>query len=107
MTKVEEREYYNNLLEIYGDLLSAKQRSMLFDDLCLDLSISELADNYGISRAAVNDAIQKGKAKLESYEKKLQLYEKHVKSDEIIAKLKSNTTDHRTRQLLDELEGLN
>ncbi len=62
MTKVEEREYFNNLLEIYGDLLSSKQRSMLFDDLCLDLSISELADNYGISRAAVNDAIQKGMA---------------------------------------------
>ncbi|MCD8209880.1 MAG: DNA-binding protein [Coprobacillus sp.] len=106
MNKLEERAYYNNLLDIYGELLSSKQRSILRDDLCMDLSISEIADNNRISRAAVNDAIQKGKAKLDAYESKLHLNEKQSECLDIIADLEEKCTNAEELRLLKRLEEL-
>ena len=40
----------------------------MIDYLDCDLSLSEIADNRGISRAAVEDAIKKGMKKLDAYE---------------------------------------
>ncbi len=104
MNKLKERTYYNNLLDIYGELLSSKQRSILRDDLCMDLSMSEIADNNKITRAAVNDAIQKAKSKLDFYESKLKIYEKQRDSLEIIADLKENCTNPEDLRLLNKLE---
>ena len=68
MEKLEKRLYYIELLHIYGELLSTTQKDILYDYLDVDLSISEIAENREISRAAVEDAIKKGMAKLDSFE---------------------------------------
>ncbi|MBR1423451.1 MAG: YlxM family DNA-binding protein [Ruminococcus sp.] len=64
---------YGVLLGIYGPLLTDKQRQIMelyYDD---DLSLGEIADDLGISRQGVHDAIKKGSDALDEYEEKLGL----------------------------------
>ncbi|MCR5142682.1 MAG: putative DNA-binding protein [Ruminococcus sp.] len=61
------------LLGIYGGLLTERQydiMSMYFDD---DLSLSEIAEQFGISRQGVHDTVKRGEETLENYEKVLGL----------------------------------
>lgn len=88
MELLEKRIYYIELLHIYGVLLSDTQKSILEDHLECDLSLSEIADNRGISRAAVDDAIKKGMKKLDAYEEALKLKLKNNKIMENIQVLK-------------------
>ncbi|MCD8203553.1 MAG: hypothetical protein LUB56_00275 [Coprobacillus sp.] len=107
MNNIEERDYYNNLLDIYGELLSKKQKTILYEAFSLDISYSELAIEYNVSRSAINDAIQKGKDKLDKFEKDLKIYENSVKTLEITAKLKEDNEDLKDNQLIDEIERMN
>ena len=61
------------LLDLYGGLLTEKQRDimdMYYND---DFSLGEIADHYDISRQGVHDAIKRGDEALEEYESKLGL----------------------------------
>ncbi len=107
MNNLEERDYYNNLLDIYGDLLSKTQKKILYEAFSLDISYSELAIQYNVSRSAINDAIQKGKDKLDKFEKDLKIYENSVRTLEITAKLRDVNEDLKDSNLLDELERMN
>ena len=48
------------LCEVYGNLLTKKQLSILQDYYDKDLSLSEIAQNQEITRQAVRDIIKKG-----------------------------------------------
>ena len=52
------------LCEVYGNLLTKKQLSILQDYYDKDLSLSEIAQNQEITRQAVRDIIKKGENKL-------------------------------------------
>ena len=58
------------LYQLYGNLLSQKQFEFIDDYYNNDLSLSEIAENHGITRQAVRDVIQKGEKKLFYYEEK-------------------------------------
>ena len=88
MELLEKRLYYIELLRLYGELLSDTQKAILEDYLECDLSLSEIADNRGISRAAVDDAIKKGTKKLDAYESTLQVLGKKEKIIENVQVLK-------------------
>lgn len=64
------------LCQIYGPLLTEKQLQILEDYYNLDLSLSEIAENNGITRQAVRDIIKKGETKLFNYEEKLKIMKK-------------------------------
>ena len=66
---------YNDLLSLYGNLLSETQKSILEDYYSFNLSISEIAENRGVSRAAIEDAIKKGKKKLDEIETQVGNYQ--------------------------------
>ncbi len=59
------------LLDIYGDMLTEKQRSFLEYYYNDDLSLSEIAENEGITRQGVRDAIKRAEALLFDMESKL------------------------------------
>ncbi|MBR3511718.1 MAG: putative DNA-binding protein [Clostridia bacterium] len=61
------------LLDIYENLLTEKQRELLNDYYNNDLSLSEIAENEGITRQAVRDNLKKGENNLLEYESKLSL----------------------------------
>ena len=88
MELLEKRIYYIELLHLYGELLSDTQKTILEDYLECDLSLSEIADNRSVSRAAIEDAIKKGMKKLDAYESTLELLRKKEQIKENIRVLK-------------------
>ena len=64
------------LLDIYGELLTERQQSILFQSVNEDCSLAEIAE--GVSRQAVRDAIMKAADNLEGYENRLKLMERRM-----------------------------
>lgn len=65
------REEAIELFEEYKNLLTDSQKNIFLDYYMYDLSLSEIAENNNISRAAASDSIHKSLAKLFEYEEKL------------------------------------
>lgn len=61
------------LFEVYGGLLTQKQREIVELYYLCDLSLGEIADIKQISRQSVNDALKTAVRELESYESKLKV----------------------------------
>lgn len=69
------------LYDFYGELLTAHQRRIYEDAVFNDLSLSEIAEDNGISRQGVHDLLKRCDKILAEYESKLHLVEKftHIK----------------------------
>ena len=76
--------YFNELYDLYGELLTDKQRAYFEDYYFNNLSFSEIAENYDISRNAAFKQIHIVTSKLEEYENILKLREKRIKLLDII-----------------------
>jgi len=61
------------LLDFYGDMLTAKQRQFLDYYYNEDLSLAEIAENVGITRQGVRDAIKRAECQLTEMEERLKL----------------------------------
>jgi predicted DNA-binding protein YlxM (UPF0122 family) len=83
MNDLEKLEYINNLLCIYGELLTESQKTMMEDYYVYNLSFAEISENNNVTRSAVSDCLKKSLQKLEYYESILKLYEKR----ELISKV--------------------
>lgn len=59
------------LLDFYGDMLTEKQRDFISYYYNDDLSLAEIAENAGISRQGVRDAIKRAEAQLTEMEDRL------------------------------------
>ena len=91
------------LLEIYGNLLTEKQKEYMNYYYNEDLSLSEIAENDGITRQAVMRILQKSSKKLEEYEQKLQIMEKQKKIKNNIEQLRKELKENKQ---LDNIENL-
>lgn len=67
------------LLDLYGEALTTKQRDYLCFYYNDDLSLSEIAENEGITRQGVRDAIKRAEAVLYDMESKLNFSQKMQK----------------------------
>ena len=67
------------LLEIYGKLLTEKQREILSEFYNDNISISEIAEGHNSTRQAVNDLIKRSVKVLNDYETKLGLLDRFNK----------------------------
>ena len=85
------------LCQIYGKLLTENQFNVLDNYYNLDLSLSEIAENEGITRQAVRDIIKKGENKLFEFEEKLGIMKKEMKQEEKIANILSELTKIQTK----------
>ena len=63
--------YYNELYDLYNELLTDKQRKYFEDYYFNNLSLGEMADLYKVSRNAIFKQIHNVTNKLEDYENKL------------------------------------
>ena len=59
------------LLDFYGEVLTEKQREMLRQYYNDDLSLSEIGENFGITRQGARDAIKHGENALKELEEKV------------------------------------
>ena len=73
------------LFDFYGDLLTERQRE--FFDLYYneDLSLAEIAENYGISRQGVRDVIVRAEAAMSEVEEKTHIIRRFHQSQAAIA----------------------
>ena len=65
------------LFDIYGEMLTQKQQDFICYYYNDDLSLAEIAENEGITRQGVRDAIKRAEAQLLSFEEHLGLYERN------------------------------
>ena len=61
------------LLDFYGDMLTEKQREVIEFYYNEDLSLSEIAENEGITRQGVRDSIKRAESQLFLMEERLGL----------------------------------
>ena len=86
---MDELVYYNDLYDLYKSLVTDKQQAYFEEYYFNNLSLSEISENYDISRNAVSKQLSVIRDKLDEYEKKLRLYEK---KNEIL-----NIADEKTK----------
>ncbi len=73
MADVEDRVAITWLLDFYGPLLTEHRREVARLYCEEDLSLSEIAEQLGITRQGVSDALNKARRQLTDYEDKLGL----------------------------------
>jgi len=66
-------ETVNILMDFYGDMLTDRQRTFLEYYYVDDLSLAEIAENEGITRQGVRDAIKRAEAQIYQMEDRLGL----------------------------------
>lgn len=74
----------NYLFDFYQVLLTPKQRQYMEMYYVEDYSLSEISELLTVSRQAVYDNIKRTEAMLETYEKKLHLYDKFKKRMDLL-----------------------
>ena len=77
------------LFDFYGDILTERQK--LFYDLYYneDLSLAEIAENYGISRQGVRDVIVRAEAAMTEIEDKTHIIRRFKQTQKEVAALEA------------------
>ena len=83
-----DREYACLLLDYYSDFLTRHQRDILNEYYNEDLSMSEIAENYKVSKSAIQDLIQRTLKRLNDLEEHLKLIEKDNKLNELMEQMR-------------------
>jgi predicted DNA-binding protein YlxM (UPF0122 family) len=86
---IEKTTQMNLLYDFYHGLLSEKQQQYMQLYYLDDLSLSEIAEHYDVSRQAVFEQIKRAEHMLIKCEETLQLLTKHQRRTEIIALLEN------------------
>lgn len=94
--------YISSLLDIYGRFLSEKQRTLAEHYYNEDLSLSEIAENEGITRQAVCDNIKRAENKMLNWEKDCGYCEKFFKLKE----LAQSDSKESVKEMLDIIDNL-
>ena len=105
------------LYDFYGDMLTDRQRE--FYDLYYneDLSLAEIAENYGITRQGVRDVIVRAEAVLTELEDKTGIIRRFHKMQEQFTQIESAVTaiakrnddryqDDELESLCDQIQGV-
>ena len=87
------------LFDFYGELLTEHQRSIYEEVILEDYSLSEVAENHGISRQGVHDLVKRSTKILEDYEQKLHLVDKFVAIREKIHEVHGLTQNYADQDL--------
>ncbi len=94
------------LLDIYGNLLNEKQRTSLEYYYYDDLSLSEIAENIGVSRQGVRDVIKRAEHFLFFAEEELKLLERREVFNEVLNSFKNKELSSEIKELVSKLENL-
>ena len=97
--------FVSSLLDVYGYFLNEKQRSVLghyYDD---DLSLSEIAENEGITRQGVADLIKRSEAQLRQLEESCHYCQKFMRLKAISAELECSENS-AVKEMIEIIESL-
>lgn len=88
-----------NLYDIYGELLTEKQKEYFEDYYFNNLTLSEMSENYEVSRNAIHKQLKEVEEKLNKYEEILKIEEKNKRIKEIC----NNLNEEMKEKILDIL----
>ena len=89
MIRMDKRFEQTLLYDFYGELLTEHQKKIYEAVIFEDLSYAEAADLFSISRQAVHDNVRRTEAMLRSYEEKLGLVDRFVRTKELVKEIHS------------------
>lgn len=87
------------LYDFYGELLTERQQQVYESVVLEDYSLSEVAENLGISRQGVHDMIKRCNHTLEEYESRLHLVEKFLCIRKQVQKIKELAVGYNAGQI--------
>ena len=99
---MEEFVYYNNLFDVYASLLTEKEQTTFKDYYQEDLSLSEIANENNVSRAAVQKTIKTVLDKLKYYEDMLHVYDKNVRLGNLLQENNIGVIKNEIEKILGE-----
>jgi predicted DNA-binding protein YlxM (UPF0122 family) len=85
------------LLDFYGEVLTDKQREMLHQYYNDDFSLSEIGENFGITRQGARDAIKHGESTLLELEQKVGFAARYRRVQQTLEELEQMVIDARFR----------
>ncbi|MBQ4481864.1 MAG: helix-turn-helix domain-containing protein [Lachnospiraceae bacterium] len=99
------------LFDYYGGLLSEKNKRIYEACAVEDMSLSEIAEEAGISRQAVSETLRRMDEKLKGYEDELQLIAKSRRLEECVKAVREALNDKapdkkKIDKLLNEIDGI-
>lgn len=95
------------LYDFYGQLLTEKQQQLVELYYHHDLSLGEIAEEYGVSRQAVHDLLKRSEKILQDYETKLKLVAKHQRERQLLAQIRTYLQDYDPKHDADKLTIIN
>ena len=95
------------LFDIYGGLLTEKKREVMMLYHEENLSLSEIAEEQGVSRAAVHDALKSAEKNLRDYETKLGLAAAYLNRQDTVKEIREIITEQLSdAEILQKIEKL-
>ncbi|MBE5971505.1 MAG: DNA-binding protein [Lachnoclostridium sp.] len=97
------------LYDFYGELLTEHQRNIYEGVVFNDMSLSEIAEEQGISRQGVHDLVKRCNKILAGYEEKLKLVQKFNQTKQMVGEIKELAGAYKRtgdKSLIDQIEAL-
>jgi len=95
------------LYDFYGELLTDHQKQVYEAAVYHDMSLGEIAEDFGISRQGVFDLIKRCDKTLQGYEEKLKLIQKFEQIKTTVEEIEQKTSQEDikmlARRILEEL----
>lgn len=88
------------LYDYYKKLLNEREQHYFEDYYFNNLTLAEISENMEVSRNNVHKTLKGIELKLEEYETKLNLYEKSIKLEKIMNKIKDNDILNQLKELI-------
>jgi predicted DNA-binding protein YlxM (UPF0122 family) len=85
----------SDLLDVYGVLLTEKQREMCVEYYLNDLSLGEIAETHGVTRQAVHDTLLRAQRAMEGYEAHFGLMAKQAEQLASLTSLRAQLVEAR------------
>lgn len=86
---IEKTNRMNALFEFYSTLLTEKQMNYIELYYADDFSLTEISEEYNVSRQAVYDNIKRTEKILENYERKLHMYSDFIVRKDLIKEMET------------------
>jgi uncharacterized protein len=84
------------LIDVYGELLTKKQKDYLIFYYDQDLSLNEIGEVFKISRQAVSENLRRSVQQLENYEKKIGLIDRLDQLDDLLSEAEDQAQAPKT-----------
>lgn len=92
------------LYDFYGELLTEHQKGIYEEVVLNDYSLSEVAQEHGISRQGVYDMIRRCNRILTGYEEKLHLIEKFLRTQELVTEINRLAVQYKSMGDIQNIE---